>query len=380
MDAWLMPRPALGALVSALRSRGYDVVGPTLRDGAIVIDSITSDAELPAGLGDTQEPGRYRVAARLDAAVFGYAVGVSSFKKYCLLPEERLFRVHREGKSLRFAQEPMVTRKLALLGARGCDLAALRLQDRVLGNDRHRDERYAARRAEVIVVAVHCGSPSASCFCTSMGTGPRAAAPWDLALTELIDGGPHRFIVETGSAIGVTLVQELALVSASHADRALAAKIPVAAGERITRHLETAGLRERLAANAEHPRYSDLGTRCLGCANCTLVCPTCFCTTIDDFTELDGSSAERRRRWDSCFTLDFSYLHGGSVRPSVGARYRQWLLHKLSTWHDQFGTSGCVGCGRCITWCPVGIDITEEAAAVSRPSKAVGTPEGAPWK
>jgi Fe-S oxidoreductase len=95
-----------------------------------------------------------------------------------------------------------------------------------------------------------------------------------------------------------------------------------------------------------------------------MVCPTCFCATVEDATDLTGSATERRRVWDSCFSQEFSYIHGGSVRTSAGARYRQWITHKLATWHEQFGVSGCVGCGRCITWCPVGIDITAEARAV----------------
>ena len=95
-----------------------------------------------------------------------------------------------------------------------------------------------------------------------------------------------------------------------------------------------------------------------------MVCPTCFCTTVEDGTDLAGESAERTRRWDSCFTIDFSYVHGGSVRLRSRSRYRQWMTHKLATWIDQFGSSGCVGCGRCITWCPVAIDITEEVAAI----------------
>lgn len=371
MDAWLLPRSRLSELMSALGALGHEVIGPTLRDGAITYDSVHSDADLPIGLADEQAPGRYRVVPRDDRAVFGFAVGPTSFKPQFHVPQERLFRVHREGKSLRFTPEPIAPRKIALFGARGCDLAAIRIQDRVLKGDRYRDERYAARRSDVIVVAVHCGSPSASCFCTSMGSGPRANGPWDLALTELTSG-EHRFIVETGSAIGVTLVRELGLASASVTDRVQAAKVPIVAAERITRHLDTAELAEKLARNPDHPRYAEVAQRCLACTNCTQVCPTCFCNTIEDFTELDGASAERVRRWDSCFTLDFSYIHGGAVRPSTRARYRQWITHKLSAWHQQFGSAGCVGCGRCITWCPTGIDITEEArhiASAPRPEK-----------
>jgi ferredoxin len=128
--------------------------------------------------------------------------------------------------------------------------------------------------------------------------------------------------------------------------------------------MESRDVKDLLYRNLEHPRWDEVATRCLSCANCTMVCPTCFCTTVEDVTDLSGEHAERWQRWDSCFTQAFSYVHGGSVRPSTKAKYRQWMTHKLATWLDQFGSSGCVGCGRCITWCPVGIDITEEVRAI----------------
>ena len=124
------------------------------------------------------------------------------------------------------------------------------------------------------------------------------------------------------------------------------------------------GIRDLLYDNLEHPRWSDTAGRCLSCGNCTMVCPTCFCSTVEDVTDVSGTQAERVRHWDSCFTSEHSYIHGGATRVTTKARYRQWLTHKLASWIDQFGTSGCVGCGRCITWCPVGIDITEEVRVI----------------
>jgi ferredoxin len=144
------------------------------------------------------------------------------------------------------------------------------------------------------------------------------------------------------------------------------------AARRMGRTLDTEGLKERLYRRYEDPYWDEVARRCLGCGNCTMVCPTCFCATVEDVSDLAGTATERRRVWDSCFSQEFSYVHGGSVRTSGGARYRQWITHKLATWHDQFGGSGCVGCGRCITWCPVGIDITEEARALE-PGRSHGS-------
>ncbi|WP_325063331.1 4Fe-4S dicluster domain-containing protein [Halovulum marinum] len=135
-----------------------------------------------------------------------------------------------------------------------------------------------------------------------------------------------------------------------------------AAAESQTRRMVD-NIPDLLRENPDHPHWDVVADRCLSCANCTLACPTCFCSDVEDVNDLTGDHTERWRTWDSCFTADFSYVHGGSVRRSTKSRYRQWLTHKLSTWHDQFGSSGCVGCGRCIAWCPVGIDITAEAAA-----------------
>ena len=161
---------------------------------------------------------------------------------------------------------------------------------------------------------------------------------------------------------------------ADSGERAAADVVVARAAQRMGRELQIDGLHDLLLRNLEHPRWDEVAARCLACGNCTMVCPTCFCTSVDDITDLSGDSAERVRRWDSCFTMMFSHLHGGSVRTSARSRYRQWLTHKLAAWIDQFGSSGCVGCGRCITWCPAGIDLTEEVRAVRQSDGAKGGP------
>jgi ferredoxin len=115
-----------------------------------------------------------------------------------------------------------------------------------------------------------------------------------------------------------------------------------------------------LLENLEHPHWGEVASRCLSCGSCTMVCPTCFCWDTQDHVSITLEQTSRTRVWDVCFNPGYSAQAGGNTRPSTLARYRQWLTHKFGNWVQQFGTLGCVGCGRCITWCPASIDVTEE--------------------
>jgi sulfhydrogenase subunit beta (sulfur reductase) len=276
----------------------------------------------------------------------------------------RLWQARREGDGFTVTEDESASEQLAFIGVRSCELRAIAIQDRVFLSGPYLDNSYKIRRDRAFIVAVNCGHAGGTCFCVSMDAGPKVETGFDLALTELIEEGLHLFVLEVGSLAGSDVVRDLCAQPATEEQIAAAEHVVARTASQMGRHLETGGLKELLQANLDHPRWDEVAERCLSCGNCTNVCPTCFCTTIDDTTDLTGATAERVRRWDSCFTLDFSYIHGGSVRGSARSRYRQWMTHKLAHWIDQFGSSGCVGCGRCITWCPVGIDITEEVAAI----------------
>ncbi|GAA4659406.1 MULTISPECIES: 4Fe-4S dicluster domain-containing protein [Amycolatopsis] len=349
----------LDRLIRVLGERGYQVIGPTVRDDAIVLAEVDSVRCLPAGWGVDAAPGRYALRRREDGALFGHSAGPQSWKRFLHPPRRRLW-------SGDFEPDHGEAPRYAFLGVRACDLAAIGVLNGVLGRGAFPDESFARRRRQVFVIAANCTEPGGVCFCASMGTGPGATSGYDLALTERIDGGTHHFVTEAGSAEGAEV---LALVPHHEAPasevRAAAGAVEAAAGA-MGRQMPPGDLRALMRESRESPHWEDVASRCLTCANCTMVCPTCFCTTTEDVTDLSGQHAERWQHWASCFELDFSYLHGGSVRTSGESRYRQWMSHKLGTWHDQFGTSGCVGCGRCIAWCPAGIDITEEAAALAR--------------
>ena len=363
-DKAVLPRIGLEGLLQALRQRGYRVLGPTVRDQAIVYDDIAGLDDLPAGWTDEQDGGHYRLKRRDDQALFGYAVGPHSWKRFLHAPRLELWRAERSGDGFRVVTEAEPAAKLAFIGVRSCELHAIRVQDRVLLEGPYVDPHYRARRADAFVVAVNCGQAGGTCFCVSMATGPKATFGFDLALTEIGAAAGPGFLVEVGTEAGAQILAELPHRAPHPAEIEAADAVVARTAHSMGRALEAGDVREVLLRNLEHPRWDAVAERCLTCGNCTMVCPTCFCTSVEDETDLAGERATRTRRWDSCFTMDFSYLHGGSVRGTARARYRQWLTHKLATWIDQFGTSGCVGCGRCITWCPVAIDLTEEVAAI----------------
>ncbi len=357
----------LGDLIEALGSAGYQVIGPTVRDAAIVYGPVNSVDDLPKDWTSIQAPGRFSLDTGSDGAFFDYASPANSVKTF-LRPSERKFvsielirdsAGEKDAGTFRFTpRADAVTPRFAFLGVRACDLASIAVQDKVLIEI---DPDYRARRENALFIAVHCNRPSSCCFCVSMSTGPRATSGFDLALTEFPEGG---FLIETGSDRGAALLHKLPMDDASPELVERSNKLTEHAAASMQRSVDPAGLRESLQNNFDHPEWQAVAERCLACGNCTMVCPTCFCVEVGDSSDISGRVAERSMRWDSCFSLDFSYIHGGRIRVSTAARYRQWLTHKFSYWFDQFGTSGCVGCGRCIAWCPVGIDVTEEIARI----------------
>jgi ferredoxin len=354
----------LDQLFVALRDRGFDPVGPTVRGETIVYDRIAGVQDLPVGWTDVQEAGTYRLERRDDQALFGYVVGPDSFKKYLFPPRHTLFRLEKTADGVTLVDRADPAPRFAFIGVRPCELAAMGIQDRVFGAGPFTDPEYLSRRQQAFVVTVNCVVTGGTCFCASMGTGPRAREGFDLAVTEIVAATGHRLLVEAGSTRGEEVLADVPHRPAEVEDLAEAAHLLELAAANMGRSLDTNGIKALLLDNLEHPRWERVGEQCLTCTNCTMVCPTCFCATVEDAQSLDGSKAERIRYWDSCFTNEFSYIHGGSLRTSPAARYRQWMTHKLASWIDQFGTSGCVGCGRCITWCPVGIDITKIAAVI----------------
>jgi ferredoxin len=355
-----MEKKGLELIFKALRKAGYTLVGPTMGEGAVVYEEINLVDDLPIGWTDEQGPGAYRLKPRDDEAYFGCVVGPSSWKRYLLPATLKLFSVERRNGSFEVTVRSEEELRYAFVGVRPCDLRAISVQDRTFLHDNYQDLDYKARRQVVFILAVNCTEPGGTCFCASMSTGPKAASAFDLALTEV----EELFLVEIGSELGRQVMAKVEWRPAGAFELQAARQALSQAEKRMGREMDTSDMPNLLYENLEHPRWDHVGQRCLSCTNCTQVCPTCFCSDMVDVSDLRGQRSERLRVWDSCFSMEFSHVHGGNIRPATRSRYRQWLSHKLGSWIDQFGTSGCVGCGRCITWCPVGIDLTEEVSAI----------------
>lgn len=355
-----LSRQGLEQLLQQLAAAGHRLIGPQFEQGAILYRTLESAAQLPWGQSDVQQPGSYRLRAAGHQRAFGWANGPQGLKPLFFAPQESLWRVEISDSGLAFSESLPPAEPLAIIGVRACDLAALAIQDQHFLQRVERDHHYARRRENTFIIAVNCSHPAATCFCAATGDGPNAEAGYDLLLDEL-DELDEGFLIRSGSDAGRLLLDTLPLSEVTPAQHDAVREQRVKAAQQ-QRTLPQQNLHGLLSAAVDSPQWQAIAERCLACGNCTSVCPSCFCHSEHDLPQLDGGSSEHIRQWDSCFSADHSMLHGIPVRAETAHRYRQWLTHKFDHWHQQFGRSGCVGCGRCISWCPVGIDVTEELA------------------
>ncbi len=360
-----LPRAGLQTLIDRLNHAFDRCLGPVVLDGIVQMRPLSRVEQLPAGHHDHQAPGSYRMTRDDGTRQFDWANGPQALKPLLFTPEEPLWRVDRDDTGrLAFTPHNPMRQRTAVIGARACDLAALRLQDQHFLHGEHPDPYYGARRDGLFLVAVDCSHPTDTCFCASSGDGPGCGDGADIVLTELDDG----FLLRGTSDPGRAMAASLGLAAATTAQRQAGRERIVAAAAQ-QRALPDADLSAVLFARQDHPQWARIADRCLACGNCTAVCPTCFCHRSQEDPVLGGSHSEHLRLWDSCFSPGHAYLHGAHLRESIRDRYRQWLTHKFGGWVTQYGRSGCTGCGRCISWCPVGIDVTAELAALTEATK-----------
>lgn len=350
----------LNTILSNLKESGYITIGPRVKNESLVYESIEQLEDLPRGYTTEQKPGHIRLFQGRHSRYFDVIPGAHSWKQFLFPSRVELFELRKTGKGWETTTGQAEVPNYAFIGVRACELAAIQIQDGIFMREDFTDPIYQSRRGRVFIMSVNCTHPVDTCFCTSMNTGPQVKQGFDLNITELDDV----FVLTIGSELARRLLVGVPYEDASgyiltNVDHKLEH-----ARQQMRRKLDTEDLPQLILDNLDHPYWNEIGKRCLSCTSCTQVCPTCFCWDTVDEMSLDGKTTRRERVWDSCFNPGYSYQAGGNTRPTIYSRYRQWLSHKLGTWKQQFGTFGCVGCGRCITWCPAEIDLTEEIAAL----------------
>lgn len=358
MQSRFLARAQFQILIDTLIDQGYECLGPQVQDGSIVYKTLHNVAQLPHGIRDHQSPGSYRLQSQNSQRYFAWANGAQALKPLTFTPQETMWRVERKGEALQFHPAEIPPKKLAVIGVRACDLAALALQQ--IHFESAKDKLFTARREQLLLIAVDCSHPADTCFCASTGDGPNISRNADLALSELDDG----FVIRADSEKGRSVLEKLPTQTTTDKQTSRVIQQTQQASAAQKRKLPSHNLEQALFKQQNNPHWQTFNERCLACGNCTAVCPSCFCVSYEANPSLNGETSEHQRLWDSCFNKSHSLVHGHPVRDSTHLRYRQWLTHKLAGWHAQFGRSGCVGCGRCITWCPVGIDITQEVSTL----------------
>ncbi len=352
----VITKVAFNAVLSRLREKGYETIGPRIKNDTLIYAPIEGVDDLPRGYITEQEAAHFRLTYTGHSRYFDAIPGAQSWKQFLFPPKSEIFALRKVNNRWEASTPETKAPAYAFIGVRACELAAIQIQDKAFLRSDFNDPIYRARRERVFILTVNCMYPAGTCFCVSMGTGPRAKDGFDLSLTELEDV----FLLTIGSEVARNLLDGIPFELASafllrNADQGLEH-----AASQMGRKLDISNLPDLILNNLDHPHWQEVGSRCLSCTNCTQVCPTCFCWDATDEMSLDGKETHRERVWDSCFNPGYSYQAGGNTRPTIRSRYRQWLSHKLGTWKQQYGTLGCVGCGRCITWCPAEIDLTKE--------------------
>lgn len=367
MDTIKVKKTSLKSIFDVI-SKSHRIIGPKIENDVLILTEAGFE-DIPSGYKELQKPGQYRMTKDAGDEIFSFSLGPDSFKRFFHPPLKELFGFKKTTKAISANRILKKEMPIALIGVRACDISAIKLYDRIFLEGPVKDSIYDSLRKDALIIGVNCLRPGDNCFCSSMGAGPQIKDNFDIAVTELKDG----LIIETGSAAGKKIMEEVPFEKITEADMREKEAVSENCKRLIKKSVRSEELPWLIYKNLEHPRWSDIARRDLECGNCTQVCPTCFCNSTYDYVQLSGVvnksseiSGVRVMKWDSCFSKNFARVHGGNFRPSRRARFRQWMSHKLAYTFEQFGLTGCVGCGRCITWCPAGIDITQELEALRK--------------
>jgi sulfhydrogenase subunit beta (sulfur reductase) len=317
----------------------YDVIAPVeLAEGVSAYRKIESPEEASLASHNTQK----------------------SAKEAFFPQSEVMFRYEKEGNRTQVTSTEEVNRPRLILASRPCDIQAFSMLDQVFSAKEYTDVYFLKKREKTTIVGFACNDPLSTCFCTSTGGGPFTREGSDIFLVDLGDTYLVEFLTEKGKALS----QNEFLREASEGDVARAKKLEEEASKRMTVPVHLDGIETKLEQMLENPFWDRIHEKCLGCGACTFLCPTCHCFDISD--EASQKGGQRVRNWDTClFSLYSMETSGHNPRPSGRERTRQRLMHKFNYFPKNFQKIACVGCGRCILYCPVNFDIRQAIAEIN---------------
>ncbi len=361
MYSAFLSRNNFQSLIDYLVEQDYSVIAPTIKQDAIHYQPIHHIDEMVCSYHEQSSAGSYQLVKDQSGKYFNWSNGVSCLKPWFFKPHETLWQLNLNKTPPQYQAIIPKEQKKAFIGVRACDLAALQLQDQHFLQDKYLHQQYHANRQQSIFIAVHCAAPSTNCFCTSTEDGPECSQGFDIVMTELESG----FILQGENTFSQKLIDHLPVETVSKQSWQEQDDILKRAKQKIQRAFNPEKVAKKLQQRLHDNIWQDIAEKCLACGNCTLVCPSCFCSKQGDEMPLAGNKVEHIQYWDSCFSEQHSYLGGIVIHQNIADRYKQWINHKLNWWFEQYGRSGCVGCGRCISWCPTGIDFFQQARALT---------------
>ncbi len=281
---------------------------------------------------------------------------VRSPKDFFFPQMEDLMKFKTEGKNIEVIDTRCETEDFVIFGVRACDVKSFEILDRVFLAEPV-DSYYASRREKCVIVSTACARPSETCFCKTFGLAPEDpdgdVTTWK---TE------SELFLKANTKKGEELLEKISRLTQECDESAVLEQ-----KEKISAIMEKLPLKD-LNTDAfgggktdeffNSPAWDELSAACLGCGTCTFVCPTCQCYDIKDFNT--GNGVIRFRCWDSCMYSDFTKMAHGNNRLTQKERFRQRFMHKLVYYpENNDGILGCVGCGRCLSKCPISMNIVK---------------------
>lgn len=281
---------------------------------------------------------------------------VKSPKDIFFPQSENLVAFKRDDKTIEVIENRDPIEPTVVFGVRACDLKGFEVLDKVFLAEPV-DTFYQERRNKVAIVALACGEPDETCFCTTFGIDP--TNPVADATAWIVD---RELYVKANTEKGEMLL-DLASDVLSETDDSRVKQQQ----ENVKKILDKLPLKdlnldgfdeEHMMEKFNSEKWKELSQGCLGCGTCTFVCPTCQCYDIRDFDT--GNGIKRFRCWDSCMYSDFTKMAHGNNRNSQVERFRQRFMHKLVYFPaNNDGMYSCVGCGRCLQKCPISMNIVK---------------------